>query len=330
VARIASLLAFAAVLVAPLGAGAAGGAEGAQACRAANAVTLIADDSQSMQFEDPARNRAEAQKLLLAKAANRGGATYAGVEFGADAGIAFPAQRVTRGNVGALAANIDRRTNADEFDPARRGGGTDYNAAFRVAKSAAPAAKAWVFLTDGAHNRGVYANGHVGGPPTYVVGFGDSGTPANAARLRKIVADNGGRYFPETGSGNLTTVVDRIDQAFRCAKVRTFASTFARAGQRRSYSAKLGKGVRSVELTLTWSNPAATFALERLRVTSGSRLVGFARARKLKVARRGGKTFLTARVIGKGLRGKRLGFRVKAKKLGAASVRVTTTVAQVR
>jgi hypothetical protein len=86
---------------------------------------------------------------------------------------------------------------------------TDYNAAFAKAKVDDPGAKAWIFLTDGGHDAGEYLNGHRGGPPTYVIGFGSATSGPDGERLALIAKDTSGRYFPQTDSSNLQSVVTK-------------------------------------------------------------------------------------------------------------------------
>ena len=45
------------------------------------------------------------------------------------------------------------------------GGGTDYNAAFNTGRAANPGAQARIFLTDGGHNLGDYADTHLNPAP---------------------------------------------------------------------------------------------------------------------------------------------------------------------
>jgi hypothetical protein len=318
--------------VAPLGAAADDGARAAQACVAAKNVEFINDDSGSMASFDPGKNRAEAIKLLLSKAANRGGTTFGAVEFGDEAGVLFGPGLITPQNVGFANSIVDQRTQNDGARPVGSGGGTNYNAAFAVATQHNPGANARVFLTDGGHNEGEYQNGHRGGPPTYVIGFGSSTVGEAGTRLQQIATETNGRYFPQTDSSSLTGVIEDIDAKLSCARrTRTFTDQFQRTGQSRPHRLGIGSGIRSVEFTVLWRNATDVFDISRIRVFAGRRLVGFARARRLKVTRRRGKTFTTVRVRGNAIRrGRKLRFSVKAKRLTLGATQVRTTVAQSR
>jgi hypothetical protein len=335
---VAGTLALAGLAALPMG------AAGAASCTSAKNVELINDDSGSMSSTDPNRNRVEAAKLLLSKAANRGGTTYGAVEFAKEASPIFGPTKVTSANLASLSNTITARTLDDGSgaplaeDPSRTdtGGGTDYNAAFTVGNQSNAGADARVFLTDGGHNEDNYNDVHKNPvKKTYVVGFGGitAGTP-DEQRLQAIANDTGGQYFPVTDSGQLTGVVNTIDDKLSCAAAtKTFADAFSRQGQTKLHSLKTSTSTRSLEFTILWQGAQNAFDIANLTVQSGKQVVavGSRKRRKrsrLKVTRKRGSTFLTVRVRGKGLRrGHRVRFRLKAKVLTVPTF-VGTSVAQ--
>ena len=320
------------------------GGAGAATCTSAKNVELINDDSGSMASTDPNKNRLEATKLLLSKAANRGGTTYGAVEFAQEAAPIFAPTRVTGQNLTSLSNALTARTQDDGSgaplaeDPSSKdgGGGTDYNAAFTVANQSNGGADARVFLTDGGHNEGTYNDVHKNPvKKTYVVGFGGvTGGSPDAQRLQTIANDTGGQYFPLTDSSQLTGVVNAIDDKLSCAAAtKGFFDSFSRKGQTKLHSLKTSKSTRSLEFTILWQGALNAFDISSLTVQKGKQVVaiGSRKRRKrshLKLTRKRGSTFLTVRVRGKGLRrGHRVRFRLKAKTLAAPTF-VGTSVAQ--
>src|SRR3954451_3170898 len=152
-----------------------GGARAAAACAKATNIEAIIDDSGSMTITDTNRLRVQAMDLLinaLDPGTTVGPSEFGWSLFGSDpaADVVFPVQAVGA-NAAAMKAALDTKIQADA-------GSTDYNAAFATGRAANPAAQARIFLTDGGHNVGDYANGHLNPSgaqtPTFVIGFGSA------------------------------------------------------------------------------------------------------------------------------------------------------------
>lgn len=328
IAALASVLALA-----PIAAPADTGALAAAArCPPATNIEAIVDDSGSMSLTDPEKLRVAALELLIDTPGNEQ-TTLGAIEFGG--GLGFPGEPPAADaifapepigpNAAAMKAALRAKINADN-------GLTDYNAAFALAQSSDPGAKARIFLTDGGHDAGPYNNGHRGGPPTYVIGFGSATSGADGARLRTIAADTGGKYYPQTDSSNLQGVVNEIGTILTCQTVpQQFRDGFRRAGQSRAHAVTIGGAARTAQLTLSWSNPADRFTIGSLRIVRGGRVVASAaRTRRLRLTVRHGDTFLVVKVAG--LVPGKLQFRVRATRLGSGAPRVslTTQVSQSR
>src|SRR6185312_12655034 len=117
------------------------------------------------------------------------------------ADVVFPVEAVGA-NAAAMKSALDTAIQADA-------GGTDYNTAFNTGRAANPAAQARIFLTDGGHNVGDYADTHLNPAPqaqtpTYVIGFSPGLTgQEDQDRLAKIASDTGGKYFPVPDASGL-------------------------------------------------------------------------------------------------------------------------------
>jgi hypothetical protein len=305
-------------------------ARAAAACTPVPNIEAIIDDSGSMMITDPNRLRIAALDLLIETPGNEG-ITLGALEFG---GAFLPGEQASDTifgpepigpNAQAMQAALAEKVKADN-------GLTDYNAAFAKAKEDDPGAKAWIFLTDGGHDIGEYANGHRGGPPTYVVGFGSAISGPDGQRLQQIATETGGHYYPQTDSSNLQAVVNQIGVALTCQTPPTaFKDAFAKVGQLKSHAVALAAGARSAQLTLSWASPLDAFTISNLRIVRHGQTVAVsARKHKLRVTTRKGATFvvvkLTSLVRG-GLR-----FDVRATKVGsgAPKVNLTTQVSQTR
>jgi hypothetical protein len=297
----------------------------AATCSPVKNIEAIVDDSGSMAITDPNRLRVAALNLLIDTPGNERillGAVEFGGQFGTFPGqppasdTVFPPEAIGP-NAAAMRAALDQKIHADN-------GLTDYNAAFAQAKADNPNANARIFLTDGGHDAGPYNNGHAGGPPTYVIGFGSATTGADGARLQQIASETHGKYFPQTDSSKLQAVMNEIGTTLTCQSppVR-FTDAFKRVGQGKSHAVALARSVRSVQLTLTWANPADKFTVSRVRIVNHGRTVALARARRLKLTTRRGATFLVVKVGGI-TRGS-LRFTVKPTTLAASGSRVTLT-----
>ena len=239
------------------------------ACAAVTDVEAIIDDSSSMGGTDSNRLRVAALDLLISKPQNAS-LTLGAVEFGSAANSLF-----APGRIGAKAATmksiLTRRVRADN-------GSTNYNDALSLAAAENPSAQARIFLTDGGHNAGAYANGHRGGPPTYVIGLtigpARSGDP-NAKRLQQIADETGGKYYPQQDASTLQATVNEIDSILDCQKAPAqVVDVFTTEGQARGHSTSIPNGTSTVELTTTWTDPADRFAVTLVGSGRSTRTIG--------------------------------------------------------
>jgi hypothetical protein len=338
--RIAALLTGLATIALALvpGAGATRGAAAA-GCTPVPNIEAIIDDSGSMSFTDPNRLRVSALDLLIETPGNEG-ITFGALEFGGNfssfsgtpptegeppaADTLFPPEAIGP-NASAMQAALNEKIKADN-------GLTDYNAAFAKAKADDPGAKAWIFLTDGGHDAGEYTNGHRGGPPTYVIGFGSAVTGADGERLQQIANETGGKYYPQTDSSNLQSVVNQIGTTLTCQGVPvSFKDAFSKVGMSKTHSVALASKARSAQLTLSWGSPLDAFTISGLHIVRKGKTVAVSSSKhKLKVVTRHGSTFLVVKLssLVKGT----LQFKVRATKIGsgAPKVSLTTQVTQTR
>jgi hypothetical protein len=305
-------------------------ARGSTTCTPVSNIEAIIDDSGSMSSTDPNRLRVAALDLLIETPGNEkitfgalefGGALFAGEQ---SSDTVFPPEPIGP-NASAMQSALNEKVKADN-------GLTDYNAAFAKAKADDPGAKAWIFLTDGGHDVGEYQNGHRGGPPTYVIGFGSAIGGSDGQRLQQIATDTGGRYFPQTDSSNLQSVVNQIGTTLTCqTPPASFKDAFSKVGASKSHAVALAGKAKAVQLTLSWSSPLDSFTISNLMIVSkGKAVAASARKHKLKVIRRQGSTFLIVKVS-QLVRGS-LRFNVRATKIGsgAPKVSLTTQVTQTR
>jgi hypothetical protein len=304
----------------------------AASCTPVSNIEAIIDDSGSMSFSDADKLRVAALELLIDTPGNEK-ITLGAVEFGGALG--FPgeppaadtvfAPQLIGPNASAMKAALAARIDANN-------GLTDYNAAFARAQSDNPNARARIFLTDGGHDAGEYQNGHRGGPPTYVIGFGGATFGEDGDRLRTIASETGGRAFLQTDDRNLQAVMNEIGTTLTCqSPPKSFRDAFTKAGQARAHAVSLATKARSAQLTLSWSSPLDQFTVGRLRIVRRGRVVAVAaRTRHLRLTTRRGSTFLVVKV-GNLTRGK-LQFKVRATRIGsgAGSVSLTTQVTQSR
>jgi hypothetical protein len=301
-------------------------------CSPVSNIEAIIDDSGSMSFSDADKLRVSALQLLIDTPGNEK-ITLGAVEFGGQIGYpgeppaadtVFPPELIGP-NAAAMKSALTARVDADN-------GLTDYNAAFARAQQDNPNAKARIFLTDGGHDNGDYLNGHRGGPPTYVIGFGGATFGENGDRLRTIASETGGRAFLQTDDSNLQAVMNEIGTTLTCqSPPKTFRDAFTKAGQASAHGVKIASAARSAQLTLSWSSADDSFTIGKLRIVKRGKVVAVAsRTRHLRVTTRKGATFLVVKV-GNLTRGK-LQFKVRATRIGsgAPSVSLTTQVTQSR
>jgi von Willebrand factor type A domain len=332
ITSVAGAATLAAVLaLAPAGASAqrTAGSLAAVRCSPVSNIEAIVDDSGSMSFTDPNKLRVAALDLLIDTPGNEK-ITLGAVEFGGSfltsepsADTVFPPEPIGP-NAGAMRAALKQKINADN-------GLTDYNAAFAQAQTDDPNAKARIFLTDGGHDAGPYNNGHRGGPPTYVIGFGSAVTGADGQRLQQIASDTGGKYYPQTDSTKLQAVMNEIGTTLTCQSPPTqFSDAFRKVSQAKSHAVALASSAHSAQMTLSWSSPLDAFTISNVHIVSRHRTVATARVRRLRITKRRGATFLVLKVTG--LTRGSLRFTVKPTKLGSGAPRVslTTQVTQSR
>jgi hypothetical protein len=225
------------------------------ACAPADNVAAIVDDSGSMDDNDPGNIRRRALELLITKpeAQSR---TFGAVEFGSDAASLF-APAPVGSSQGSMLGALSGLANDD--------GSTDYNAAFAVSSAEQPQAGARIFLTDGEHNEGEYADGHRGGPRTFVIGLNlgpDDGSSEGAALLGRIASETGGTYFPlrlqpedtpTTQVGRLQPVLNEIDSRIGCAPVEAeSAVTMSAPNRRSSQVSALFDRQAAMEIVVSW------------------------------------------------------------------------------
>jgi hypothetical protein len=318
--------------------------EVAAGCTAAAQVEIIIDDSGSMSGTDYQRLRAQAVQLLLAKPRNIGKELGA-VEFGDLADELFPPQPIRdpkfNPNQGPqLIDVVDRSVLADN-------GGTDYNAGFTAARSAAPKADARIFLTDGEHNVGDYANGHRGGPPTYVIGLGIGRKGEAAARLQRIATETKGKYFPNVTAEKLQPVFNAIDSRLNCdVGLESFVDSLSDQDTTEPNDVPLDPDTYSADVDVSWDQPGDLVTPGDIdvldddgdvvgRVTARmQRLALLQRGRKrltfgdFKLRGRRGKTFYSVRI--NGVRGATLRVRTATRTVRGRTVRVHTQVGQSR
>jgi hypothetical protein len=299
----------------------------ATGCTPVSNIEAIIDDSGSMSITDPNRLRIQALDLLIETPGNEN-ITLGALEFGGGFSPEEPATDTIFGpepigpNAAAMQAALKEKINADN-------GLTDYNAAFAKAKADDPGAKAWIFLTDGAHDVGDYANGHQGGPPTYVIGFSSAITGTDGQRLQQIATDTGGQYFPQTDSSNLQGAVNQIGTTLTCqTPPRSFKDVYSKTGQTKSHTVALTGKLHSAQLTLSWSSPLDSFTISNLKIVRKGKTVAVAAKHKITTTKRAGSTFVVLKLSSL-IRGK-LHFSVKATKIGSGvpSVSLTTQLTQ--
>lgn len=231
------------------------------ACRPRSNVSLIVDDSGSMEDTDPAAIRTQAIKLLLTKPSTQL-KTIGAVEFGNDASTLF-APSVVGSSQAAMLGTLGLLQN--DGSSTGEGSGTNYNAAFAKSRTDSPSADARIFLTDGDHNDGPYTDAHAFGPPTYVVGL--SVTDYDYAELLQRIADEtGGRYFSlSAGPGGvdgqlerLQPTINEIDALLSCKELLADRSgTLEREGD---LSPRIGakyEGRAALEVVTSWTDSVA-------------------------------------------------------------------------
>ncbi len=288
------------------------------ACTPKTNLEAIIDDSGSMTFSDPNDLRIRALELLIDTQGNEK-RTLGAVEFGTDAAPLF--------GPGLIGQNATAFKGVMSTALIEDGGGTDYNKAFAAAAAHNANATGRIFLTDGAHTAfDPYANGHQGGPPTYVLGLGTggSGSPFDSL-LNKIATDTGGLYRRADDASALQSAMFDLNSAIACqAPPKRFSDGFTKAGQAESHKVTIPRRITTAQFALTWANTADAFTIGKFRVIRRGKVVArSAKVRKLKVSRRRGSTFTTVRVSG--LVPGKLVFSVRATKISTPGTEVSLT-----
>ena len=288
------------------------------ACTPRNNLEAIIDDSGSMTLSDPNDLRIRAMELLIDTQGNEK-RTLGAVEFGEEAAPLFGP-----GLIGQNAAAFKFAMSAALTED---GGGTDYNKAFAAAAAHNANATARIFLTDGAHNAfDPYANGHQGGPPTYVLGLGTGGpgSPFDTL-LNQIATDTGGLYRRADDAGALQAAMFDLNSAIACqTPPKRFSDAFTKVGQAEGHKVTIPRRITNAQFALTWANSADAFTIGKFRIVRRGKVVArSAKVRKLKVSRRRGSTFTTVRVSG--LVPGKLVFSVRATKLATPGSQVSLT-----
>jgi hypothetical protein len=297
-----------------------------------------------MEDSDPDRLRAKAVELLLAKPGNAG-RTFSAVQFGSYAGHVFNPTRLGYGVEGQLqikllSAELERELAADNE-------GTNYNAGFKSINKDKAGADARIFLTDGEHNEGDYANRHRGGPPTYVLALGLGGRRTDAGqRLARIARETKGTFFPSVTRDTIQAVMNAIAARVNCGLgFDQFVDTLTDQDPEADTNVTdLENGTASADVDVTWGDPLDEVEPTGLVVVNGGKPVVALPAAALRRAAAGqdvavggvhvtgrrGVTFVSLHVTG--LKGAdRLRVRVGAVSThGRGSVRVRTQVAQSR
>jgi hypothetical protein len=320
-ATMAALLAAAVVAVPS---GAATGAAGVSAgCTPKTNIEAIVDDSGSMTITDENRLRVQAMDLLINALPT--GTNLGAVEFGSGffekpaADTLFPPEPVGA-NAAAMKSALDTAIQGDN-------GATDYNSAFAKADGDNPTSQARIFLTDGGHNEGAYNEAHLAhNVPTYVIGFGTGLTaPEDQARLQKIADDTGGTFFPLPDSTALQAAMTKIEAALTCQTPPREFNDLLKEGQSKTHAIPVGASTKTLQIVLSWTSSLDKFKLAGLKLIAKGKVLaaGRPKVRKLNVQKKGGQTFLVAKVSG--LRKGTLRFSVKAAKIGSGEPKVNLT-----
>lgn len=294
------------------------------ACTKATNIEAILDDSGSMDATDPDLLRVRGMKLLigsLSSATTLGAVEFGGNFFDGDptppADTLFPPEAIGP-NAAAMGTAMDNLIHADN-------GGTDYNAAFAQSDNDNPNADARIFLTDGGHDIGTYNNGHLTHKvPTYVIGFSSGIQDEDKARLNQIATDTGGKYFPETDSSLLQSVMNEIAADLTCQAAPTSFTDQIAAGKSVGHTIPISGKVKSAKIVLTWSSPLDAFTISSFKIVRhGKTVAKAAKVRKLKIKRTTTDTYVVVQLsrLVKGT----LRFKVKAAKVGSGAPKATLT-----
>jgi hypothetical protein len=285
----------------------------AAACTPVSNVEAIIDDSGSMSFTDPNVLRGQAVKLIIQQQAqNQPTFTFGAVSFGDPDVHTLFAPSAVGPNKAAMLASL-ASLNADD-------GATNYGLGFNQAAADNPKRQANVFMTDG-ENLGDPVP--LPQPPTYVIGFGDSGaSPGNQAALQNLATSTGGQYYQQTTSGKLVSVVNGILAQLTCqTQPKSFDDTFTKVGQTKNHTVNIGSTIHSANFVISYPVKDDLFSFSAALFSHGKKIAASTarkhKVKKLKLTLTQSETFLTVRV--RGLHRGKLKFKIKAKKLGLST-----------
>src|SRR5689334_13641546 len=236
----------------------------AAACTPVSNVEAIIDDSGSMSLTDPNVLRGQAVKLIIQQQAQvQPSFTFGAVSFGdPDVHTLFaPAA------VGANQANmIASLASLNAYD-----GATDYSIGFNQSAADNPNRQANVCMTDG-ENLGNPVP--LPQPPTYVIGFGDSGaSPDNVAALQNLATSTGGQYYQQTTSGKLVSVVNGILAQITCqTQPKSFDNTFTKVGQSASHTVVIPRSIHSANFVISYPTKDDLFSFSAALFQHGKKV----------------------------------------------------------
>lgn len=301
----------------------------ASACVPATNIEAIVDDSGSMAATDNNRLRVQAMALLINTLPPS--TTLGAVEFGSGdefegipaADTVFPPEGIGP-NAASMKALLNKLIKADN-------GSTDYNGAFAKADADNPTSAARIFLTDGGHNVGEYMEAHLAhSVPTYVIGFSTGlGLPEDTQRLEKIANDTAGRLFKLNDSALLQPVMNTVGAALTCQTPPREFTDSLKQGQTRTHGVTVGASTKSLQIVLSWADPADKFKLSQLKLVQHGKVLGVSprpkHPPKLKVKKTLSSTFVVLKVSG--LHKGTLRLTVKAAKVRSGGrAKVTTQI----
>jgi hypothetical protein len=285
-------------------------------CTKATNLEYIVDDSGSMNSNDSIEGRRQMIEILTDL--NRG-LTQAAVEFGSQANALFAPVQPAQGKATTTVANGMLLIDANN-------GGTDYNEGFDLARLQNPNANARMFLSDG-ENGGVYNNGHLNPLiKTYVVGFGGALSTDGAALLNKIAIDTNGALFTPTTPQQIMDTAMTIHARINCeTDPLKITQQFNSQGQVKNASFKATGS--TAELVTTQPLVGQLIAPSNFTQGGGgggkSVASSAAKRKGVKAKSTRGDNYVAVRL--KGLRkGKKVRFKVKAKRLAAPTAAVTS------
>ncbi len=214
-------------------------------------LAVILDTSGSVRDGDPGGVRRRAAVRALVDLSRRGD-RLAALGFAEQPVTIFGRRPVTTAASRAILRRLASRPIADA-------GATDYNAGLAggfAALSAAPlrpgVPKGAIFVTDGAHNEGVYGNPHLRFAlndtrrpwPVCVVQLGPQLAPGATARLRRIARETRGAYRRALVASRLETAVAGCRASLTGARTRLDRAIALRQGRQRALARAVPRRAR--------------------------------------------------------------------------------------